>query len=104
VLAAGGLATPSTPTMITGIVSSAGATLAGSGFTSTRTGTGTYQVTFTTAFPSSQAVVCTTDPLATGSPRVIGLTVLNMGGFTAEVYAGGSLADCQFTFLADTVV
>lgn len=51
IVTAGGLSTPSTnPTLLTGIVDSAGTILGGTGFTVVHTGTGVYQINFDTPF------------------------------------------------------
>jgi hypothetical protein len=85
--------------IVHGSVSSAGAILSGSGFTITKTGTGAYTITFTTAFASKPTVVPAVVSTGTGirnqaEPVVGSATVLTYNSSTLAVL------DAPFHFFA----
>ncbi len=55
--------------IVRGVLSAAGGTIVGSGFTAAHSGTGVYTITFTTAFPAAPAVTATADSQG-GNARV----------------------------------
>lgn len=94
-IAAGGVASGTTPNMITGIIPATGTTpTAGSGFTYTHTnGTGLYTFTFTTPFGSIA------DVQLTGIGGSINPNLTSVPTTTGFVVSTGA-ADHPFTFLA----
>lgn len=101
-LGASGQATPSSSTMITGIVNgSTGAIIAGTGFTVTKTGTGTYTIAFTNPFSSTPTIALTALPAIIGSVTIVGSTAtLAPGGFTVRCDSGGGPSNQDFCFVA----
>lgn len=84
---------------ITGQVSSAGAVVAGSGFSVNRVSTGVYDVTFDTAFASTPTIVA---QALNGAPvRIPAVFSASASGFSIEMLDTSSGAqDCAFHFIA----
>ena len=85
--------------IVRGVVSSAGAIFAGSGFTVTRTGVGAYTVTFDTAFAAFPTISAT---VQSGLSRLV--TSTSVGNSSAQfrtfVSSTEAAADHQFHFIA----
>lgn len=98
----GGFTPPATSTMLTGIVSGAGAILGGTGFTVVRTALGIYAITFTTAFAATPTVLATS---AVQNGIIVSVDQVTTTGFRLEnVTAGGVSVDQPFNFIAATTV
>jgi hypothetical protein len=91
--------------IIAGVVNSDGSVQSGTGFTSNRKKTGTYEVTFSSSFSDTPAVVVTeVDNYDSNSTRRTGY-IYNLGvnGFTVTVGNDeGDDRDREFTFIAAT--
>lgn len=88
--------------IVAGRVSSAGAVLAGSGFTATRNSTGDYTVTFSTAFSSSPICVATAG-IGTSDTYVKHSNFdPTTGSFRVNTMDGsaGTVIDSKFDFIA----
>ena len=87
--------------IIRGVISGGGAALAGSGFTVSHTGTGTYTVTYNTAFVGLPAVTANVES-GSGAARLVTLQGTTTGSATIliSVPSTGALADGAFHFIA----
>lgn len=85
--------------VVTGIVSGAGAILAGTGFTVNRTGVGVYVVTYTVPFASTPVVVTQKADFTDNFPN--GISAQSASAFTLNM---GGPADHAFNFLATPMV
>ncbi len=105
IITAGGLASPSSTTMVTGQVDGAsGNVLAGTGFTSVRTAPGSYTVTFTPALSAAPDVIAT-PVIAAGGGRTISVNTITAGGFLVVTGTdAGAGADRTFNFFATPFV
>jgi hypothetical protein len=97
-----GLWFPSATANITGLVSDAGAVTQGTGFTATKASTGTYTVTYSTAF----SVIPTLAITAQGGNRVVNIqSSPTAAAFTvAFVNLSGNVQDCGFNFIATSTI
>ncbi len=81
-----------------GVVSGAGAILAGQGYTVTRTGVGAYTVTFTSGFADFPTVTVSAQA---GVSRVATTTNVSFGSAQVRTFdAAGAAVDAQFHFIA----
>ena len=100
----GGYPQTTTSTLVTGQVSSAGAVVAGTGFSVVQNSTGNYTVTFTTPFTSAPTIVLSTLE-ASANFRTAELLAVSASSFT---YATGTPAagpvNTAVHFIADATV
>jgi len=82
---------------VRGRVDAAGTVAGGAGFTVTKTGTGLYTVTFSTAFGAVPAII---PAGVNGEARLTGALA---GSFTVATFAAGVATDLAFHFLATAV-
>lgn len=88
---------------LTGRIASAGTVTAGTGFTVNRSGTGTYDVTFTTAFTAAPTVLA--NPVAGASNLTATITNVATTGVTINTHTGtGSATNTDFHFVAFATV
>jgi hypothetical protein len=89
---------PTQPTVVTGIVSSAGGVTAGTGYSVVRNGTGSYTVTYTSAFAATPTVVIA--PVGNGG--FWNITAQSPSSFTVvwTNTGGGVNMDTSFNFIA----
>jgi len=85
---------------IAGIISNTG-TWVGSGFTVVKTGTGVYQVTFTTPLAGAGCAAATS-PVAT-SRLISANALLTTGVIFSSTTLGGTLADADFSFIVSAI-
>jgi hypothetical protein len=87
---------------IRGSVSSTGTVVSGSGFSASKTATGTYAITFTQSFSAVPIIVICGDGNAIngGAGLAFSSPAPTTGGFTALTYSSGVLANSNFTFVA----
>lgn len=105
---AGGVPTWAAPASvgvtITGTVSSTGTVVRGSGFSSVRNSTGSYTVTFTSAFAAIPIIMVTQIPGAVSS-NSIGIGTPATTGFNCFSQTGGvGPTDVSFSFVAQTTI
>lgn len=83
-----------------GRISSSGSTLSGAGFSSTRTGTGQYTISYLSSFSLQPSVVCTAVLNNSTVPCIVSLTGINNGSqFSIQIVtSSGVLADADFNF------
>ena len=90
--------------MVRGVVAEDGTVVAGTGFTVAKTGTGNYEVTFTTPFPSIPAVVCSGGDPAGIDDNVCDINFIAPGIVHVDTWDTGNSAnlpeDSQFSFIA----
>lgn len=89
--------------VIRGGVSSLGALTKGSGFTSAKTGTGIYTVTFSVAFDDPPIIVAWPTAAGTGSTLPAGFTNgITVNGATIQFFVANTVAavDAPFDFIA----
>ena len=83
---------------IRGSIALGGTTASGNGFTSSRSGTGVYVITFDTAFTSIPVVVVTA---STSSPRFATLNTVSTTSATISMWSDSGVAtDASFNFWA----
>jgi hypothetical protein len=100
----GGLTPPAGGAVITGLVGSTGTIIAGAGFAVVHTGTGTYDITYTTAFATTPVVVATGQAAGTNQRNAM-ITAQSATGFSIIILQGNaSPQDSAFNFLAQAVV
>ena len=88
---------------ITGQVSAAGAVTAGTGWSVNRSATGTYDVTFTSAYSAAPTVVVTLTDIT--NHLVYAITASSTTGFTVKITSGsGSATNCSFNFVSFATV
>jgi len=88
--------------IIRGKVSSTGAVLFGSGFTASRSATGAYTITFTTAFPAGQFPIVTASAESNGTvARIAMVNTPSHVSAPIKITNGSATAvDCDFYFIA----
>lgn len=85
---------------IRGAIDSSAATTVGEGFTASRLSTGKFQVSFTTSFSDTPAVVANAN-VPDGTPAICTVIGSGTGSFTVEVYdTGFALNNYGFSFVA----
>lgn len=89
------------PRCITGEVSGAGAIIAGSGFTVSRTGVGRYVITFSPAFSAAPCVVATA--IATSGNETLTLNQPTPTQVQVNINSGGAPEDTAFEFYVFTM-
>ena len=95
--------TPGSVRPITGQINADGSIAAGSGFTVAKGGTGTYTVTFTTAFAAVPTVVATVGPFATaGIIQAAVVTAVSTTAVSFNTLNGSNVVDRPFIFVAHT--
>ena len=85
--------------VIRGKVSSTGVLLQGSGFTCTRTGTGTYQITFSPSFPTAPDVTVSAESSSSFFVAIVGASLTTVCNVRI-VNASNTAVDGTFHFIA----
>lgn len=102
-LSAAGAITP-IGALLTGAVSSAGAIVAGTGFTAVRDSAGNYTVTFTTPFAQRPIVVVTPESLALPALELTSVAANSFHVVFWSSNTAGTPLDCGFGFVATAAV
>lgn len=85
--------------LVYGWVGAAGSPIGGAGFTSSKTATGTFLVTFNTAMGTDPFVAVS--PIYVNIPYIVMQSIIDHGGFAVRIFdLSGTAVDADFSFIA----